>query len=388
MINFILKKSIPFLLLFSLFLSCTNDIPLDLNTGFVEQGSFKTIEKKVVASRTVTDIVNTGRGVYLVAGDFDGIVSEVLIRSDSLQRVTDSIATAQLVLPVHQIVGTATGRRLFLERVVSTTDTSWVETSIKWDSFSANYTSEQITEYVLPDTVGDAVNQDSMIIDIDLSVINGWRDNPASNHGFLLRTQTPGYQLELHARESLDRRPFLRLVTVANDSTTDTLQVVFNADVFIFERHTALAPDPLYLGNGEFHRIFVSFKVDSIPPIATITRAQLEFNLDNSSSTWKTDIFPIAATLASYIEASDSLALDLDSGVLSTTATPGDASFRLLVTSYVQNLVLSQKTDLGIAIIPNASQYNLARITAYSDATDASRAPRLKIEYTVPPGSE
>lgn len=367
--------------------ACTNNDPIQARRDLLGPGDYgRILATSLMPQGNDTSfgkIENAGRGVYLVAGNLAGTQSQFLMRFTGL---SGTVKTAQLVLPIHLVAGTGLDFSPSMHRVTG----DWQEDSVTAVKFNEQYDRLTVGTPVFGplDSLRKNTDKDTLWFDIDSTLVQTWIADSTQNLGLLVNAQAPDLLAEFHSRHSLTKVPRLKLVLSQSTGRDTTRFFAPSADAFIFTRTATLPPDRLYLGNGERFQIFFSFTPrDSISDNATINRAELQLSVDSTYSLSTADGFSFLTYLVDSVASVDPLEYKLGQLVISATGfVPNtDRTVRISLTSLVQDWMLRPEANRGFVIQSISPSRDVTRLAFFADRSRPELAPRLLIDYTVPP---
>lgn len=377
------------LALFTLLLlsACTNNDPIQARRDLLGTGDYgRILATNLMPQGNDTSfgkIENVGRGVYLVAGNLAGTQSRFLMRFEGL---SGTVKKAQLVLPVHLIAGAGLDFSPSVHRVTG----AWQEDSVTSVKFNEQYDRLPVgvPAFVSLDSLRKNTDKDTLWFNLDSTLVQAWIADSTQNFGLLINAQAPDLLAEFHSRHSLTAVPRLKLVLSQSTGVDTTRFFAASADAFIFERTVTLPSDRLYLGNGENFQIFFSFSPrDSISENATINRAELQLAIDSTYSLSTLDGLSFLSYVVDSVKSSDPLEYQLGTLVLSATGyiANTDRTVRIPLTSLVQDWMLRPTFNRGFVLLPVSPSRDVSRFAFFADRNNPELAPRLLIDYTVPP---
>jgi hypothetical protein len=380
----------PLFAFFSLFVSihCSNDVPVSSRFDLIgghEVGRVKqdSVPAPVVDS-TAGRIVNTGNSPILQLGTFNNIRSGFLIRFSSLPDSGTVAKSVALIMPTYGILGTGASFTATARLVTK----DWAELSVTYDSVRSAIGVDDVATQTIAVT-----DTDSVSIALSPGVVTDWMARRASNFGILLEATSANFAIQLNSRDS-GNQPFLRLTYAINN--VDTTRIIRpDRDAFVIIDSPPPPTGPLYVSHGTGYNTLVKFDVSAFDSVATVNRAQLIFTVDSTNSlttgdgmfiqlyrltTETNSLDPIAATQGALFQVdgqkyvtqkSTSVSFELGALVQAWLRPPGDAL-------RVENFGL-----LLLAITPSR---DLQQIAFHSKDSNPGLAPRLRIDYTLPPG--
>lgn len=373
-------------------MACNNDKTIPLSSDLVDPSQLGRRLQAVTAvaiDSTAHKITNTFGTTNLWLGKFDKFESQILIRFARLDLPdTVSVVAATLKLHARLVQGQGTSFNAEIHEVTS----SWDSSKVTWqdDIFQKKLFNSR------PMDVQPASSQksDSIIFKLDPAVVSTWRTKEGREKGVLIQAPNAAFTKAFHSTFSSPKQPVLELISLKRgNAKNDTTRHSATASVFVFRRLAELDKNPLYVGISEQHHSVFFFDVRAIPSTATISRAMMTLEVDTLNSAFyssrldvqllqSTKNFDLNPLLFDPLRFSpDSLrTVDVDSVNASTQR------LTFTVTSAVQQWVLDSKNNFGLILFPlSLNGRDLTRAAFYSKEADPARAPRLQIEYTLPP---
>lgn len=382
-----LKALLLSLLAVLLLSSCTNNDPIQARKDLLGPGDYG----QILATRltpqgndtSISKIQNAGRGSYLLAGNLAGTQSQFLIRFDGL---SGTVKKAQLVLPIHLFMGTGNDFAPTVHRVTG----AWQEDSVTAEKFNNQFEAGTVGNpiSVVLDSLRKNVDKDTLWFEMDTTLVKTWIADTTQNLGLLVNTPAQDLLVEYHSRHSLTAVPRLKLVLSQSTGRDTTRYFGASADAFIFTRTNILEPERFYLGNGEQFQTYFAFTPgDSISTNATINKAELQLFIDSTNTVNNQDGFAFVTYVVDSILSNNplefKLGLPLSSGTgfISTT----DQTLKISLTALVQDWMLRPEANRGFVVQSLTPTRDLLRIACFADRNRPELAPRLLIDYTVPP---
>ena len=327
-----------------------------------------------------SDIATTGRSIYLSLGSFKNIETRILLRFDN---IPDSVTAATITLIPHAIVGDSSGS---FTATVHQILTDWDEPTVTDSNFVNMFEPNPIGSAEVFPTVSKIVDSlsttDTLRIEIDAEVVNTWIDSTA-NKGVLINFSNDGFIKEFFSRENASNRPQLEIQFAENGSALDTTLTV-RADAYLVRSLADPPPEPLYVGNAIRHQSVIEFDLTNIQREATINKAILKLNAQEENSLLKDDgILLEFLRLKEPFEDHDSIRLDSSLVIRPISSFGGSDSLNIQV--FVQEWISERFENNGFIIRPQAPGRDVSRVAFYSTEIDTSLAPKLKIDFTLPP---
>ncbi len=380
----LLLLSLLFVLLFS---ACTNNDPIQARKDLLGPGDYGRILALQLASlgsdTSLGKVENAGRGFYLVAGNLKGVQSQFLIRFAGF---SGAVKKAQLALPIHLFTGAGNDFSPSVHRVTG----NWQEDSVTAAKFNSQFDPATVGTRLSVglDSLRKNSDKDTLWFNLDSTLVQSWIADTTMNFGLLINSPAPELLVEYHSRHGASKVPRLKLVLTQSTGRDTTLFFAANADAAIFSRTLALPEDRFYIGNGEQFKTYLAFApLDTIPSNATINHAELRLSIDTTLSINSRDGFNFAVD--SVLAISDSNAtLKFTVGFLPITLSSvlaTDQTLTLNLTTLTQSWLLLPDKNRGLLIQSTNPTRNLSRVAFFADRNRPELAPRLLIDYTLPP---
>jgi hypothetical protein len=390
------KSAVPLyvVLCYSLLLAmaCNNDKTIPLSSDLVDPSQLGRRLQAVTAiaiDSTAHKITNTFGTPNLWLGKFDHFESQILMRFARLD-LPDSVSVVAATLKLHARL--VQGQGTSFDAAIHEVTSAWDSSKVTWqdDIFQKKLFNSRPMD-VQP---VKAEKTDSIVFKLDPAVVSTWRTKEGREKGVLIQAPNAAFTKAFHSNFSSPKQPVLELISLKRgNSKNDTTRHSATASVFVFNRLAELGKGRLYVGVSEQHHSVFFFDVTAIPSNATISRAMMTLEVDTLNSAFyfsrldlqllqPTKNFDLNPLLFDPLRFSpDSLrTADVDS----INATTQKISFA--VTSSVQQWVLDSKNNFGLILFPLALPgRDLTRAAFYSKEADPARAPKLQIEYTLPP---
>ncbi len=375
-------------------LACNDDKTIPLSSDLADPtqlGQRQQVTQTIAIDSTAKKNANTFGTSSLWLGKFDNIESRILMR---FARVDTGFAIIAGTLKLHTSVLKGSGASF---------NATIHEVTGSWDS--TQYASQD--DIVQKNSFNPAMDiqrvnpekADSIVFKLDPAVLALWRTKAGREKGILIQASGATFVKALYSNLSFTKPPVLEMITLKPGNTkNDTTRLATSAAVFVFSRTAELRQGPLYIGLGEQHQSSLYFDVKAIPSNATISRALVTMEADTLNSVYyssRLDLrltYPIRVRGAGeynlnplrfepFVSYGDSLrTAELDTVSISTP------TVTFAVTDAVQRWVLDPKDNFGLHLLPASfTGRDLTRAAFYSRETDRARAPKLQIEYTLPP---
>jgi hypothetical protein len=385
-----------------LYSACTNNDPIQARRDLLGPGDYGQIRALSLtplgSDTSFGKIENTGFSFYLLAGNLDGAQSQSLLLFDKkalagFQSVAGVFKQTQLLLPIHLVAGEGQDYAPTLHRVTG----AWEESAVTAEKFNHQIDplSIGVASFVSLDSLRKLDNKiDTLWFNIDSAAVKTWIADTSQHLGVVVRAESPEVLMEFFSRHSVSSVPRLKVVLTRSTGTDTTLFANVSADAFIFTRTLSLPSERYYLGNGESFQTYLAFALDSLPAKATINRAELQLALDTTLTSNTSDGFAFVGYRVKGIANGDSLRFILDD--TTTTAddrhilatgiiAAADKSLKIDLTAITQRWRLDPEVNLGLLLQSVSATRDLIRIAFFSESGDPALAPKLVIDYTVPP---
>jgi hypothetical protein len=345
----------------------------------------------------------------LVVCKWRGYQSMCFLRFSDLPDTTVEILDATLFLYATR-VQSATPDNTF---GIYTLADSLADTTVAWGTLPT--LDDKVATFSLGSPDPSTIAVDSVLIDIK-SLVLSWMREERDNYGLAVKLEddSPGEAiLEFASREDATTRdvvadddttdfyvrPAIRVVYAYDASTTslalaaapaatDTsyLQALATEDTFA---HTLLTPFPdtlLVCANGFPSRTFLRFDLSGVPPEASVIRAQLNLTLDMAASSFDSMTvicFGLVEPISGYTTSHG--AAGSGSTTLSYASKRNDPDIAMDVTPLVQPQVSRKVSNYGLVVRSTNEKIDLDFAVIASSRGDSADAPRLEVQYLVPP---
>lgn len=379
------------LILVMLFINgCGSDNPvqgLDL-TDLTERGKIRsTVLDSIELEVSFSKIAATGESKFLSLGSFDNIETQILLRFESIPE-SIRVDTAAIILFTHAIIGEKSGS--FTAHVHQIL-TDWDELTVTDTTFANSFDQENIlgSAEIFP-TVGDTSANDSVRIEFDAQLVNAWIDSTVANQGILINFSNSGFIKEFFSRDNNDNRPQLELHFTKNGLESDTT-LMATADAFLVRSLMDPPPGPLYVGNAILHQSVIKFNLFNIPKEATINRAVLQLNVQSANSLLKEEGIKLTLIpLAEPFDIPDSLQVNLNfANFAELKGTDTSISIPIINSRNQPSVVQAWITELienqGLIITAQSPGLDVTRVAFFSTEIAPSLAPKIQIDFTLPP---
>lgn len=373
-------------------LACNNDKTIPLSSDFADPsqlGQRQQATQTIGIDSTANRIANSFGTIYLWLGKYDNVETKVLLRFAKLS-LPDTVAVVASTLKFHGSL--VQGQGADFEATIHEVTSAWDSSTVTWQS---DIFQQSLFNPTPMDRQQVNTNKgDSTTFTLDPAVVSSWRTTEGWKKGVLLQAPNATFMKAFHSHYRTPLQPTLELVTLKRSSTkNDTTRLSPIASVFVFNRLNMLPQGPIYVGLGEQHQSTLFFDVSTIPTNATISRAFVTLEADTLNSAFYSNRIDLELARASIDFglnplqfdpsrlSSDSLSIvDIDS----INATMPKITFS--VRSTVQLWVASPQSNFGLVLLPSSfTGRDVTRVAFYSRETDVARAPKLQIEYTLPP---
>lgn len=379
-----LPKPLSYLLVSLAFWGCTNDTPVSSRFDLVGQNEvgqvlLAEISPPLVDS-TAGKLVNSGLSSLLQLGAFNNTQSQILIRFSSFPTGA-TVRSATLILPTHNFVGTGPDFEATAHRVVS----DWQDTTVTNDNFN-----DAFDPAIIGNRMVAAKDSDSVFVALDNALVSGWIGGSISNYGVLVQAPTATFAKQFHSSNSALGRPLLRLA-YTNNNVDSTKDISAASDAFIFEILQQPPIGPLYVTHGTGFGSLVKFDLTGLPPEATINRAQLIFTNDLPNTYLTRDRMTLRLMNVGK-NSLDPLTAVNDSTFQIDEITVGDSTatiafeIRTIVQAWLRAADDPNRlNNFGLVLDAALPAKDLQQLAIYSKENNLNLAPKLKINYTLPP---
>ncbi len=407
-----MKRLFGLLLIFVLVAACTHDKPLPSGYEMLDRGDKGEIfveTVQAVRSGSYWETPKAGSQGTLLLGETNNFKSFVLLRFSNFASIdTPLVTSATLNLTQFTTTGEGAECRAFIYKVTDSwladisDETEW-ENNVTWQDIQDKV--DQSTSYgTLTATPQDSVTTVSTALDTNL--VNDWIRSD-TNYGIVLVFEQADLMVQFFSSESGSYFPTLDMIHVKSDSTIDTTTVSVNYDASLIQYATSVPEqelqeniDYLRVGNGSGYKSLIQFDLSSIPENATIHHTALSLTVNkNLNTSDTTGILIIASPVAQ-----DSTWNPVDLTLYTLVTSPGAYAYDVFDTFSMDNADAADKFSLytqmwlwgepkggldnnGLLLKANYAGVNISEISFYSGLTDSTKAPTLRITYSLPPVS-
>jgi len=378
-----LKPLLPFVGLL-IFLGCTNDTPVSSRFDLVGNNEVGLILQAEVpqpqVDSTAGKIINNGLSPLLQLGAFNNTESKILIRFSSFPPGV-TVRSASLILPTHHFLGDGPDFEATAHRVTS----DWQDTTVTNDNFNDAFDPLSVGSRMVA-----AVDSDSVVIALDNALISGWLGGTISNYGVLVQAPTATFAKQFHSRSSVLGQPILRLA-YTNNNVDSTKDVGAASDAFIFKVVLPPPVGPLYVTHGTDFNSLLKFDLTSFPPEATVNRAQLILTVDLANTYLTSDqmvlrLMNIGKNSIDPLTATKDSTFQIDGIVVGDSTANVVFEVRALVQSWLRAADDPNRLkNFGVVLDASSPDIDLQQLAIESKESNPVLAPKLKIDYTLPP---
>jgi hypothetical protein len=325
--------------------------------------------------------VPLGGASLLYLGRDTSYVSRIVLRFSVLDTMNlDSIKSFQLILHQPDTLRTMS----FICRPCSS---SWTESGVSWqmaDSFDHWLTTggDFLHETLATGTMAkDSAVFDFRYVEFDSALRATIRDN-----GIGIFPQDTGI-VAIYAGTGTNTAtaPRLRVTYTVNGKQT-TRVINDAADASLVDIVATHSPYDLLVGSGVAFRTWLSFNLDSIPPEATIARADLRFKPSTKYHRTDTIVLGASRLTESFIQKGATARYESLPSAYASYIVPADSDTTVTIDirSMVQLWTSRSDTtpDHGLLITASPEWSALFRLRIPRSGPDA---PRLDIQYVLPP---
>ena len=235
--------------------------------------------------------------------------------------------------------------------------------------------------------------RDTFFVDIDPNLVNKWIGLQDSlRNGILIRPQGAFFVQRFLSLNATTNQPKLQLF---HEDTTRTspIETIASGDASIIEVVTPPASGSYYVGNGVEYKTLLKYDLSEIPKEATINRAQLVVNINSTHSYLSADdpfVIGVEAVLSELTDLDagvDSLILNSKIRLItnSVAVLPSTSTLTINLNDLVQSWTSGQQANYGMLLETRSTGRDLYRMAIYSGELEPERAPKLEIQYSVPP---
>ncbi len=292
----------------------------------------------------------------------------------------DSITSCQLVL--HQ---TDTAARMgFVCRPCSS---AWTESGVSWQmADSLDHWLRPGGDY-LPETLAKGTMAgDSVMIDFAYAGLDSALRASIRNYGIIVFPEDTGIVAVYSGAPSAATAPRLRITYTSKGKSTERI-VNDVADASLIDTvATHSQPTELMVGSGVAFRTWLMFNIDSIPPQATIARADLKFRPVTRYRRTDTLVLGASRLLQSYAAWGASAKLESLPSATVSYIVPADSDSTIAIDIRQMVQLWTSRSDTltnyGLALTAAPEWSALFRLRIPSNGPGA---PRLDIQYVLPP---
>ncbi len=323
-----------------------------------------------------------GGSSLLYLGKDASYVSQIVLRFSILDTMSlDSITSFQLVLHQPDTLRTMS----FVCRPCSS---AWTESGVSWqmaDSFDHWLTpgGDFLPEILATGTMaGDSAMFDFRYVEFDSALRAAIR-----NYGVGIFPQDTGI-VAIHAGTSSNtaKAPRLRVTyTVKGKKTTRVINDAADASL-IDTVATNSQPYDLLVGSGVAFRTWLAFNIDSIPPEATIAKADLRFKPGTKYRRTDTLVLGASRLTESFIQKGATARYESPPSAYARYIVPADSDTAVSIDIRSMVQLWTSRSDTtpnhGLLITASPEWSALFRFRIPRSGPDA---PRLDIQYVLPP---
>ncbi|MBN2412582.1 DNRLRE domain-containing protein [candidate division KSB1 bacterium] len=407
-----MKRLFGFLLIIVVISACTHDKPLPSGYEMLDRGDKGEIFVKTipaVRSGTFWETPKAGIQGTLLLGETNNFKSFVLLRFISFTAIdSDLVTSATLNLTQFNSFGEGAECQASIYKVTDSwladiSDEAEWEKNVTWQDIQANV--DQNTSYgTLTVSPQDSIT--TVSTPLDTSLVNEWVRSD-TNYGIVLAFDQADLMVQFFSSEASNYFPTLDLIHIDTDSTIDTTSVSIYHDVSLIQYSTSVPEgelqenvDYINVGNGSGYKSLIQFDLTSIPEKATIHHALLSLTVNkNLNSTDTTGILIIATPVDE-----DSTWNPADLTLYSNITSPGAYAFDVYDSFSMDNADAAEKLSFftqiwlwgdsgdgldnnGLLLKANNAGVNITEISFYSGLSDSTKAPTMRITYSLPPTS-
>jgi len=379
-------------------LSCTNDKPIPGAYEILQRGNKGDVvvtELRPEKTAIYWQTPQIGRTPNLLLGAYGDVSSVVLLRFLVFSPVdTPSVESAIIHLRQNHHFGEGDSFQVNVYPVTA----EWVETEVKWSDIENGYdTSDLLASFYVSPTDSDVVD-----FEIPASLVNTWISQE-DNSGIILTFEQASFMVNFISSDDFLNGGTMDLIYHPKSGGTDTtfVNVIHDASLPVFqsdiEENTLVEnPERLRIGNLSGYRALLRFDLSQLPPFATIHQAYLTFYIDQDKSAADSAGVKVAVTALKDSSWNppdivlDSEYQDPVAIAVSDNATLEFSSLTALqsMTGMFQRWMLEQQPNYGLQLRSTEFGYDVSEMYFYSGADDSTKAPVLRITYSIPPTSK
>ena len=324
--------------------------------------------------------VPLGGSSVLYLGRDTAYVSRLVLRFSVLDTMNlDSITSFQLVLHQPDTLRTMG----FICRPCSS---EWTESGVSWQmADSSNHWLTPGGDFLHDTLVTGTMKGDSAMFDFRYVEFDSTLKATIRNCGVGIFPLDTGI-VAIYSGSSTTTAPRLR-VTYTNKGKSTTRVINDVADASLVDTvATHSQPLDLLVGSGVAFRTWLSFNVDSIPPEATIARADLKFKPETKYRRTDTIVLGASRLKESYIEKGANVRYESLPSSLASYVVPADSDTAVTIDIRSMVQLWTGRSDTipnyGLLITSSPEWSKLFRLRI---PRSGPNAPRLYIEYVLPP---
>ncbi len=324
--------------------------------------------------------VPLGGSSVLYLGRDTAYVSRLVLRFSVLDTMNlDSITSFQLVLHQPDTLRTMG----FICRPCSS---QWTESGVSWQmADSSNHWLTPGGDFLRDTLVTGTMKGDSAMFDFRYVEFDSTLKATIRNCGVGIFPLDTGI-VAIYSGSNTTTAPRLR-VTYTNKGKSTTRVINDVADASLVDTvATHSQPLDLLVGSGVAFRTWLSFNVDSIPPEATIARADLKFKPETKYRRTDTIVLGASRLKESYIEKGANVRYESLPSSLASYVVPADSDTAVTIDIRSMVQLWTSRSDTipnyGLLITSSPEWSKLFRLRI---PRSGPNAPRLYIEYVLPP---
>ncbi len=381
---------------------CTTETPLPSGYEQLNRDNLGELETQTFQSTQTADFRRmpvTGLRNNLLVGSYRGATAHTLMRFypelsiDSTN--IDQIRSLDLYVFENNTYGESAADSFWIS-VFSLPTNTWREANVVWDDIDGTFSdADKVAELSL--AIGDSIWAHTSL---PPETLFRWY-NDDQNGGLLLKADGATGMASLDAYESQLNLSYLRLIFDDNDGETDTLNINVLADATVFQYDSSVPeenvlledPDVTRVTNLDGFRTLMRFDLSSIPVNATIHQTLLTLYIDQDQSETAFDgttieLFPV---VDDSVWKAESIAIDSARTPIQTVSDLEDdivqfnsQSAMLNFNDLIQTWLLGKQPNYGLLLQSASYGSNAASYRFYTGQSDSTKAPELKIIYSLP----
>ena len=407
-----MKRLFCFLLLSVIIAGCTHDKPLPSGYEMLDRGDKGEIFVKTlsaVRAGSYWETPKAGTQGTLLLGETGDFKSYIVLRFTNFAAIdTANVISATLKLHQFNTIGEGSECRADVYKVTDPwladiSDQADWEKNVTWQDIQNSV--DQTTSYgTLSVSTQDTTTTVSTPLDTNL--VNDWIRSD-TNYGIVLAVNQADLMVQFFSSEASTNWPMLELIHIDSDNVTDTTSVSLYHDASLIQYNYNVPEKELQenvplinIGNASGYKSLIQFDLKSIPEQATIHHALLTLTVNKELTSSDTTGILILASPVAEDSTWNPAGLTLYSDVTSPGGYAYNVfdSFAMASSDAVEKLAFFTQiwvwgepegglSNNGLLLQPNDVGFDLTEISFYSGLNDSTKAPTMKVTYSMPPAS-